>query len=155
MVCVTLFSTLMRRRLTTVGLRVPPPPGTSRLKPSDVYAHSRSAGFGREVQKRILLGTYSLTAECAISCFHTDEPITNSDVARSTTTFCRHSACVRTSRLTLTRFFGTRASTLHVRHLRCPPTGSTSCFTLLRSALHRVWKGKGMVRRALMHICRM
>jgi aspartyl-tRNA(Asn)/glutamyl-tRNA(Gln) amidotransferase subunit A len=28
-----------------------------------VYAHTRSAGFGVEVQKRILLGTYALTAE--------------------------------------------------------------------------------------------
>ncbi|KAF8555835.1 amidase signature enzyme [Imleria badia] len=45
------------------GLRVPPPPGASRSKPSTVYAHSRSAGFGREAQKRILLGTYALTAD--------------------------------------------------------------------------------------------
>lgn len=28
-----------------------------------MYAHTRSRGFGREVQKRILLGTYALTAE--------------------------------------------------------------------------------------------
>ncbi|KAH0836862.1 amidase signature domain-containing protein [Lanmaoa asiatica] len=45
------------------GLRVPPPSGVSRSKPSNVYAHSRSAGFGREAQKRILLGTYALTAD--------------------------------------------------------------------------------------------
>ncbi|KAF9224191.1 amidase signature enzyme [Gyrodon lividus] len=45
------------------GLRVPPPPEATRSKPSDVYAFSRSAGFGREVQKRILLGTYALTAD--------------------------------------------------------------------------------------------
>ncbi|KAG1863573.1 amidase signature domain-containing protein [Suillus subalutaceus] len=32
-------------------------------KPGNVYAHTRSAGFGAEVQKRILLGTYALTAE--------------------------------------------------------------------------------------------
>ncbi|KAG8221144.1 amidase signature domain-containing protein [Butyriboletus roseoflavus] len=46
-----------------LSLRVPPPSGASRSKPSNVYAHSRSAGFGREVQKRILLGTYALTAD--------------------------------------------------------------------------------------------
>ncbi|KAF9236084.1 amidase signature domain-containing protein [Melanogaster broomeanus] len=45
------------------GLRVPPPPEATHLKPSDVYAISRSAGFGKEVQKRILLGTYALTAD--------------------------------------------------------------------------------------------
>ncbi|KAF8141371.1 amidase signature enzyme [Boletus edulis] len=45
------------------GLRVPPPAGASRSKPSNVYAHSRSSGFGREVRKRILLGTYALTAD--------------------------------------------------------------------------------------------
>lgn len=32
-------------------------------KTSNVYAQTRSAGFGLEVQKRILLGTYSLSAE--------------------------------------------------------------------------------------------
>ncbi|KAG9313244.1 amidase signature enzyme [Chiua virens] len=41
----------------------PPPPGVSCSKPSNVYAHTRSVGFGREVQKRILLGTYALTAD--------------------------------------------------------------------------------------------
>lgn len=30
---------------------------------ADVYAYTRSAGFGAEVRKRILLGTYALTAE--------------------------------------------------------------------------------------------
>ncbi|KAH7881937.1 amidase signature domain-containing protein [Phlebopus sp. FC_14] len=44
------------------GLRVPPP-GTVPVKPSEVYAFSRSKGFGKEVQKRILLGTYALTAD--------------------------------------------------------------------------------------------
>ncbi|EGN96886.1 hypothetical protein SERLA73DRAFT_185118 [Serpula lacrymans var. lacrymans S7.3] len=39
------------------------PPGTDRSKASSVYAHTRSAGFGGEVQKRILLGTYALTAD--------------------------------------------------------------------------------------------
>ena len=32
-------------------------------KTSRIYAYTRSAGFGHEVQKRILLGTYALTAE--------------------------------------------------------------------------------------------
>ncbi|KAF8836410.1 amidase signature enzyme [Paxillus ammoniavirescens] len=45
------------------GLRVPPPPEATRSKPSNLYAFSRSAGLGREVQKRILLGTYALTAD--------------------------------------------------------------------------------------------
>lgn len=45
------------------GLYVKPPPGTMLGKTSNVYAQTRSAGFGLEVQKRILLGTYSLSAE--------------------------------------------------------------------------------------------
>ncbi|KAJ3554845.1 hypothetical protein NM688_g2898 [Phlebia brevispora] len=45
------------------GLRVDPPPGADKTKTAHVYAHSRSAGFGPEVQRRILLGTYALTAE--------------------------------------------------------------------------------------------
>ncbi|KAH8104101.1 amidase signature domain-containing protein, partial [Cristinia sonorae] len=45
------------------GLRVEPPPGTDLTKTSNVYAHSRSQGFGSEVKKRILLGTYALTAD--------------------------------------------------------------------------------------------
>ncbi|KAG5653556.1 hypothetical protein H0H81_012365 [Sphagnurus paluster] len=46
------------------GTHVRPPVGTD-LSTSGVgklYAESRSAGFGREVQKRILLGTYALSA---------------------------------------------------------------------------------------------
>lgn len=45
------------------GLRVDPPPGANKTKTANVYAHSRSAGFGPEVKRRILLGTYALTAE--------------------------------------------------------------------------------------------
>ncbi|KAF9466190.1 amidase signature domain-containing protein [Collybia nuda] len=45
------------------GLHVRPPPGADLTKTSDLYARSRSAGFGPEVQKRILLGTYALTAD--------------------------------------------------------------------------------------------
>ncbi|KAK0466847.1 amidase signature domain-containing protein [Desarmillaria tabescens] len=36
---------------------------------SKIYAHTRSKGFGSEVQKRILLGTYSLTAGSTPSSF--------------------------------------------------------------------------------------
>ncbi|KAF7790229.1 hypothetical protein EIP86_001181 [Pleurotus ostreatoroseus] len=45
------------------GLRVDPPLGADKTKTARVYAHSRSAGFGPEVQRRILLGTYALTAD--------------------------------------------------------------------------------------------
>lgn len=45
------------------GSYVKPAPGTILGKTSNVYAPTRSAGFGLEVQKRILLGTYSLSAE--------------------------------------------------------------------------------------------
>ncbi|KAH9926917.1 amidase signature domain-containing protein [Fomitopsis serialis] len=45
------------------GLYKAPPPGSDKTKTANVYAHSRSAGFGKEVQKRILLGTYALSAD--------------------------------------------------------------------------------------------
>jgi len=45
------------------GLRVEPPPGADLTKTANIYAHTRSHGFGSEVQKRILLGTYALTAD--------------------------------------------------------------------------------------------
>ncbi|KAK0188545.1 amidase signature domain-containing protein [Armillaria mellea] len=45
------------------GLHIKPPLGTDLTKTSKIYAHTRSKGFGTEVQKRILLGTYSLTAD--------------------------------------------------------------------------------------------
>jgi len=45
------------------GSYVKPAPGTNPRKTSNVYAQTRSAGFGLEVQKRILLGTYSLSAD--------------------------------------------------------------------------------------------
>jgi len=50
--------------LSCLGLHVRPPPGTdlARTSTAQLYAHSRSAGFGREVKKRILLGTYALSA---------------------------------------------------------------------------------------------
>ncbi|KAL4062548.1 amidase signature enzyme [Scleroderma citrinum] len=45
------------------GFQAPTPSGTTTTKTSDIYALSRSKGFGKEVQKRILLGTYALTAD--------------------------------------------------------------------------------------------
>ncbi|THH27403.1 hypothetical protein EUX98_g6783 [Antrodiella citrinella] len=44
------------------GLRVDAPLDADLTKTVNVYAHTRSRGFGSEVQKRILLGTYALTA---------------------------------------------------------------------------------------------
>lgn len=49
--------------LQHTGLRVDPPKTADTKKTANVYAHSRTEGFGPEVQKRILLGTYALTAE--------------------------------------------------------------------------------------------
>lgn len=46
-----------------IGFHVETPLGADKRKASNVYAHTRSSGFGYEVQKRILLGTYALTAE--------------------------------------------------------------------------------------------
>ncbi|PCH44569.1 amidase signature enzyme [Wolfiporia cocos MD-104 SS10] len=45
------------------GSYVEPPPGMDKTKTANVYAYTRSAGFGAEVQKRILLGTYALSAD--------------------------------------------------------------------------------------------
>ncbi|KAJ7173568.1 Glutamyl-tRNA amidotransferase subunit A, mitochondrial [Mycena filopes] len=45
------------------GLHVPLPPGTNLTNTASMYARTRSVGFGPEVQKRILLGTYALTAD--------------------------------------------------------------------------------------------
>ncbi|KAH9951093.1 amidase signature domain-containing protein [Amylocystis lapponica] len=45
------------------GLNASPPEGTDTTKTANVYAHSRSRGFGKEVQKRILLGTHALSAD--------------------------------------------------------------------------------------------
>lgn len=56
-------SNLARYDGVQYGTRFPLPPGADKSKPGNVYAHTRSAGFGAEVQKRILLGTYALTAD--------------------------------------------------------------------------------------------
>ncbi|TFK71424.1 amidase signature enzyme [Pluteus cervinus] len=45
------------------GFHVITPYGTDITKASNVYAQTRSVGFGEEVKKRILLGTYALTAD--------------------------------------------------------------------------------------------
>ncbi|KAH8996131.1 amidase signature domain-containing protein [Lactarius hatsudake] len=56
-------SNLARYDGVQYGLHVPLPPGAIARSPADVYAHSRTAGFGAEVKRRILLGTYALTAD--------------------------------------------------------------------------------------------
>ncbi|KAL1692734.1 amidase signature domain-containing protein [Schizophyllum commune] len=45
------------------GTRATPKPDTDTSKVSNLYAQTRSAGFGKEVQRRILLGTYALSAD--------------------------------------------------------------------------------------------
>jgi aspartyl-tRNA(Asn)/glutamyl-tRNA(Gln) amidotransferase subunit A len=45
------------------GCHVRPPLGGDVMKTSKNYALSRTKGFGEEVRRRILLGTYALTAE--------------------------------------------------------------------------------------------
>ena len=60
-------SNLARYDGVQYGLHVPLPPGAIARSPADVYAHTRTAGFGAEVKRRILLGTYALTAEYALA----------------------------------------------------------------------------------------
>ncbi|KAI5832595.1 amidase signature enzyme [Schizophyllum commune Tattone D] len=45
------------------GTRATPKPDTDTTKVSNLYAQTRSASFGKEVQRRILLGTYALSAD--------------------------------------------------------------------------------------------
>ncbi|KAG0704627.1 amidase signature domain-containing protein [Suillus ampliporus] len=56
-------SSLARYDGVQYGTRSPLLPGADKSKPGNVYAYTHSADFGAEVQKRILLGTYALTAE--------------------------------------------------------------------------------------------
>ncbi|PPQ86108.1 hypothetical protein CVT25_003675 [Psilocybe cyanescens] len=56
-------SNLARYDGVQYGSYVKPPLGTDLTKTSKIYAHSRTANFGQEVQKRILLGTYALSAD--------------------------------------------------------------------------------------------
>ncbi|KAN0121288.1 Amidase signature domain containing protein [Russula decolorans] len=56
-------SNLARYDGVQYGLHAPIPPDNLALSPGAVYAHSRTAGFGAEVKRRILLGTYALTAD--------------------------------------------------------------------------------------------
>jgi len=52
------------------GLNIRRPPGVSAMGGmADVYAHSRTRGFGAEVKKRVLLGTYALSAEWVCTSF--------------------------------------------------------------------------------------
>ncbi|TFY76075.1 hypothetical protein EWM64_g7937 [Hericium alpestre] len=56
-------SNLARYDGVQYGLHVRPPSSTPAHTPALTYAHTRSQGFGPEVKKRILLGTYALTAD--------------------------------------------------------------------------------------------
>ncbi|TFY63647.1 hypothetical protein EVG20_g6233 [Dentipellis fragilis] len=56
-------SNLARYDGVRYGLHVPPPPGSPTHASTLTYAHSRTRGFGPEVRKRIILGTYALTAD--------------------------------------------------------------------------------------------
>ncbi|KAF8739094.1 Glutamyl-tRNA(Gln) amidotransferase subunit A, mitochondrial, partial [Rhizoctonia solani] len=56
-------SNLARYDGVRFGLRVDVPPGTDLSDAANAYTATRTTGFGREVQKRILLGTYALSAE--------------------------------------------------------------------------------------------
>jgi hypothetical protein len=55
----TLWAVLNQRP----GQRTEMPPGADRRSTNNVYAHTRTVGFGDEVKRRMLLGTYALTAE--------------------------------------------------------------------------------------------
>jgi aspartyl-tRNA(Asn)/glutamyl-tRNA(Gln) amidotransferase subunit A len=45
------------------------PPETDLSDAANAYTATRTAGFGKEVKKRILLGTYALSAEC-VACHY-------------------------------------------------------------------------------------
>jgi len=53
-------SNLARYDGVRYGLRVPAPPQAAELR--DMYKKTRGAGFGPEVKRRIMLGTYALSA---------------------------------------------------------------------------------------------
>ncbi|ELU43487.1 glutamyl-tRNA amidotransferase subunit A [Rhizoctonia solani AG-1 IA] len=56
-------SNLARYDGVRFGLRVDVPPETDLSDAANAYTATRTTGFGREVQKRILLGTYALSAD--------------------------------------------------------------------------------------------
>jgi len=56
-------SNLARYDGVQYGLHVETPLGSDKKKVANVYSHSRSHGFGPEVKRRIILGTYALTAD--------------------------------------------------------------------------------------------
>ncbi|KAI0766133.1 amidase signature enzyme [Trametes elegans] len=59
------------------GSRVEPPPGSNLTKTANVYAHTRSQGFGKEVKRRILLGTYALSADAFENYFLQAQKVRN------------------------------------------------------------------------------
>jgi Asp-tRNA(Asn)/Glu-tRNA(Gln) amidotransferase A subunit family amidase len=87
-------SNLARYDGVQYGLHVPLPPDAVARSSGEVYAHSRTAGFGAEVKRRILLGTYALTAEYSPPPPFSDIPPSDRVLfaVRSTTTFCKPSA---------------------------------------------------------------
>ncbi|CAE6414096.1 unnamed protein product [Rhizoctonia solani] len=56
-------SNLARYDGVRFGMRVDVPPSTDLTDAASAYTATRTAGFGREVKKRILLGTYALSAD--------------------------------------------------------------------------------------------
>ncbi|KEP49099.1 glutamyl-tRNA(Gln) amidotransferase subunit A [Rhizoctonia solani 123E] len=56
-------SNLARYDGVRFGLRVDVAPGTDLSDAAGAYTATRTAGFGREVKKRVLLGTYALSAD--------------------------------------------------------------------------------------------
>jgi len=60
-------SNLARYDGVQYGLHFPLPADAIARSPGEVYAHSRTAGFGAEAKRRILLGTYALMAEYALT----------------------------------------------------------------------------------------
>ncbi|KAL6309383.1 amidase signature domain-containing protein [Sparassis latifolia] len=53
------------------------PPGADATKAANVYAHTRSRGFGKEVRKRMLLGTYALSADAFDNYFLQAQQVRN------------------------------------------------------------------------------
>ncbi|CAE6483082.1 unnamed protein product [Rhizoctonia solani] len=62
-------SNLARYDGVRFGLRVDVSPSTDLSDAANAYTATRTAGFGREVKKRILLGTYALSAEYVLLPF--------------------------------------------------------------------------------------
>jgi len=93
------------------GSYVEPPPSADRTKTANVYAHTRSAGFGKEVQKRILLGTYALTADAFDNYFLQAQRVRKLVRADFDSVFCVPSAL---SSSASTASSGARVDRVHV-----------------------------------------